>query len=174
MPHRWCACTGCRACSPRGRTHGVLFNMDDTGTLKCPPCQQQATAARNARPSGSQRGLGWAFSKRKRNDQNYQQASRCQCPGCPQHRGVCGETFTVDNPKTAGHVVARSRGGADGPILAVCRRCNSSDCGRLAHERRNRTLCRFLAVAGLRTRAPGSFFAWYQNAIFFAGTGHHP
>lgn len=42
----------------------------------------------------------------------------------------------MDNPKTAGHVVARSQGGGDGPILAICRSCNSSDGGRLAHQGR--------------------------------------
>ena len=135
MPHRWCACTGCPACSPRGRTHGVLFDMDETGTLRCPPCQQQATARRNARPGSSQRGLGWAFSRRKAADVNYQEATTCQCTGCPQHSGVCGEAFTTQNPKTAGHTVPRSQGGGDSRILAVCRRCNSSDGGKLAHER---------------------------------------
>jgi hypothetical protein len=125
MPKRWCI--GCRA----------LFDLDSTGTLRCPACQAAATTRRNARPSSSARGLGWKFSARKAADQNYQAATRCQCPGPPQvqcrrHRGVCGEAFTVDNPKTGGHVTPRSQGGGNGPIRAICRRCNSSDGGRLA------------------------------------------
>ena len=134
MPKRFCACPGCAACKITSGTHGALFDLDATGTLKCPGCQQQATARRNARPGSSSRGLGWAFTRRKASDANYQQATACQCSGCPQHRGLCGEAFTAANPKTAGHVVARSRGGGDGPILAVCRSCNSSDGGRLAHR----------------------------------------
>ena len=121
MPHRWCL--DC----------GGLFDRDETGTRRCPDCQAAATARRNARPSSSSRGLGWAFTARKQADRNYQEATRCQCQGCPQHRGQCGEPFTAANPKTGGHVVPRSRGGGDGPIMAVCRRCNSSDGGRLAH-----------------------------------------
>lgn len=118
--------------------------MDSTGTLRCPACQAIATARRNARPGSSSRGLGWAFSRRKASGDPdavaYRQAGACQCTGqCQRHRGLCGETFTAANPKTAGHVVARSRGGGDGPILAVCRTCNSAEGGRLAHSRTNQT-----------------------------------
>lgn len=123
MPKRWCIEPGCRK----------LFDADSTGTLRCPACQATATARRNARPSSSQRGLGWAFTVRKAADENYQHATRCQCPGCPRCGSGCGEPFTAANPKTGGHAVPRSRGGADGPILAICRACNSSDGGRLAH-----------------------------------------
>jgi 5-methylcytosine-specific restriction endonuclease McrA len=110
-----------------------LFDMDSTGTLRCPDCQAAATARRNARPSSSARGLGWKFSERKKNDANYQQATTCQCRGCTQHSGVCGEPFTAANPKTADHTVPRSQGGGDGPITAMCRRCNSARGGQLAH-----------------------------------------
>lgn len=138
MPKRWCQCTGCSACLSTGQQrqprHGALFDLDLTGTQKCPPCQTAATTARNARPSSSQRGLGWAFTRRKQNDPNYVQATTCQCTGCPQHRGICGVVFTPANPKTAGHTTPRSRGGGNGPILPVCRRCNSSDGGRIAHD----------------------------------------
>jgi hypothetical protein len=135
MPKRWCQCTGCPACNVTNGRHGILFDMDATGTLRCPVCQAVATARRNARPSSSARGLGWKFSERKKADAAYQQATTCQCTGCPQqHRGVCGEAFTRDNPKTGGHVTPRSQGGGDGPIRAICRRCNSSDGGRLAHR----------------------------------------
>lgn len=139
MPKRWCQCTGCPACNASGGRHGILFDMDATGTLKCPGCQAVATARRNARPSSSKRGLGWKFSERKKADAAYQQATLCQCPGmpltrCQLHSGVCGEPFTIDNPKTGGHATARSQGGGDGAIRAICRRCNSSDGGRLARR----------------------------------------
>jgi hypothetical protein len=132
MPKRFCICTGCAGCTPAGC--GKLFDRDATRTQRCPRCQPAATRARQARPSSSSRGLGWAHSRRKQADAAYQAAATCQCRGCPQHRGTCGEPFTAANPRTAGHVVPRSRGGGDGPIMAVCRRCNSSDGGRLAHE----------------------------------------
>jgi hypothetical protein len=38
----------------------VLFDMDATRTLRCPGCQQHATARRQARPSRSSRGYGTA------------------------------------------------------------------------------------------------------------------
>jgi hypothetical protein len=134
MPKRWCQCTGCSACKITAGRHGTLFDLDTTGTLKCPACQAIATAKRNTRPSSSARGLGWKFSTRKAADRTYQEATRCQCTGCPQHTGLCGEQFTAANPKTGGHVTPRSRGGGDGPIRAICRRCNSSDGGRLARR----------------------------------------
>lgn len=113
-----------------------LYDRDTTGTWRCPRCQPAATAQRQRRVSSSRRGLGWAFTRRKQADASYQAATRCQCPGCPQHRGPCGEAFTLVNPKTAGHVVARSRGGSSLPILAVCRCCNSSDGGTLSRGNR--------------------------------------
>lgn len=130
MPKRWCAdCKG-------------LYDIDSAPGLRCPACQAAATARRNARPSSSSRGLGWAMTRRKQSSAPdaiaYRQATACQCPGqpltrCQLHRGVCGEPFTAANPKTAGHTLARSQGGSQSPIMAVCRRCNSSDGGRLAH-----------------------------------------
>lgn len=135
MPKRWCQCRGCPSCDVTAGTHGILYDADTTGTLRCPPCQRHATSKRNARPSSSRRGLGWQFSARKKQDPGYLQATTCQCPGTPRcrlHNGPCGEPFTAANPKTADHVLPRSQGGADGPILAVCRRCNSSAGGRLA------------------------------------------
>lgn len=134
MPKRFCQCRGCTSCQAKTGVHGKLFDADATGTLKCPPCQAEATVRRNARPSSSARGLGWAFSERKRKDPNYQAAATCQCTGCPQHQGLCGKPFTRKNPKTGGHVTPRSQGGGDGPIRAVCRSCNSADGGRLAHR----------------------------------------
>jgi hypothetical protein len=140
MPSRWCQCTGCSACRTASGTHGILFDRDTTGTMRCSACQAVATAKRNARPGSSARGLGWAFSRRKQADQNYQAATRCQCPGrphnrCTLHTGVCAAPFTRDNPKTGGHAVPRSQGGGDGPVLAVCARCNSSDGGARAGRR---------------------------------------
>lgn len=46
MPKRFCQ--DCRS----------LFDMDTTGTLRCPACQATATAARNARTSTTGRGYG--------------------------------------------------------------------------------------------------------------------
>ena len=113
MPKRWCI--GCRR----------LFDMDSTGTLRCPACQAPVTARRNARPSSSKRGLGWKFSERKKADAAYQQAVTCHW---------CGQPFTASDPKTADHVQPRSQGGAEGPIVAAHRSCNSSRGGKLGHS----------------------------------------
>ena len=56
MPHRWCACRGCTACIPGG--HQLLFDLDTTGTLRCPGCQAVATSRRQARPNTTRRGYG--------------------------------------------------------------------------------------------------------------------
>lgn len=61
MPKRFCACTGCPACNPlTRRTHGALFDLDTTQTLKCPGCQQHATTARQQRAPTASRGYGAA------------------------------------------------------------------------------------------------------------------
>jgi hypothetical protein len=131
VPKRWCICKGCPAC---GTGCGNLFDLDTTRSQRCPGCQHHRTRQLQQRPSSSSRGLGWAFTRRKHNDTSYQQATRCQCPGCPRCGTGCGQPFTTANPKTAGHVQPRSKGGGSSPIRAVCRACNSSDGGRLAHN----------------------------------------
>jgi 5-methylcytosine-specific restriction endonuclease McrA len=123
VPKRWCI--DCQE----------LFDMDATGTRRCPGCQPAATRRRQARPSSSSRGLGWDFSRRKGADAGYQAATHCQCPACPRHTGVCGEAFTKSNPKTGGHTIPRSQGGHTSRLLAVCRSCNSSDGGTLARRK---------------------------------------
>ena len=122
MPKRWCI--DC----------GNLYDLDTTRTHRCPACQHTRTQAIQARPSSSSRGLGWAFSARKAADQAYQQATHCQCHGCPWCGTSCHRPFTPANPKTAGHLVPRSQGGHGSAILAICRSCNSADGGTLAHH----------------------------------------
>lgn len=59
MPQRFCLCKGCPACASTDRkpgSHRILFDLDLTGTLKCPGCQAIATANRNARAPRAQRG----------------------------------------------------------------------------------------------------------------------
>jgi len=124
MPKRFCQCTSCAYCHNQAGTHGALFDLDLTGTLKCPGCQGIATARRNARPSSSERGLGWKFSKRKQDDAGYQAATLCHW---------CKQPFTTADPKTADHLTPRVQGGGDGPIVAAHRSCNSRRGGRLAH-----------------------------------------
>lgn len=51
MPKRWCA--GCRQ----------LFDLDSTGTQRCPACQAKATAQRNTRANTTQRGYGSAHQQ---------------------------------------------------------------------------------------------------------------
>ena len=134
MPRRICICTGC----PNHHQHQATYDRDTAPGQRCPPCQAAATAQRNARPGSSSRGLGWDFTRRKAADPAWQAATHCQCPGCPWCGGHCGKPFTASNPKTGGHTTPRSQGGGSSPILAVCRSCNSSDGGRLAHRRKQR------------------------------------
>jgi hypothetical protein len=122
MPARFCQCQGCPACTPQGC--GVLYDRETAPGLRCPPCQQHATRRRQARPSSSARGLGWAHSRRKQNDPAYQAATVCHW---------CGRPFTTADPKTADHLTPRKHGGDDGPIVAAHASCNSSRGGRLAH-----------------------------------------
>lgn len=112
MPKRFCI--GCRK----------LFDRSLTGTQRCPACQAPADRARNARASSSSRGLGWKFSQRKQDDHAYQAATACHW---------CGLPFTAADPKTADHLIPRSRGGSDGPIVAAHRSCNSHRGGQLGH-----------------------------------------
>jgi hypothetical protein len=51
MPKRWCI--GCRS----------LFDLDSTGTLRCPDCQAAVTRQRNARPPRASRGYGAAHDR---------------------------------------------------------------------------------------------------------------
>ena len=53
MPKRWCK--DCRQ----------LFDMDSTGTLRCPACQATATTARQQRPNTTRRGYGSAHQQAK-------------------------------------------------------------------------------------------------------------
>jgi hypothetical protein len=53
MPKRWCS--DCRR----------LFDMDSTGTLRCPACQAIATAKRNAQPSSTSRGYDAEYERNR-------------------------------------------------------------------------------------------------------------
>lgn len=65
MPKRFCQCHGCTACGGNGQAHGILFDLDTTGTLRCPPCQAVATARRNQRPNSSARGYDGEYQRNK-------------------------------------------------------------------------------------------------------------
>lgn len=117
MPHRWCACTGCPACTPEGRTHGILYDMDATGTLRCPPCQAQATAKRNARPNSAARGYDGEY---QRNRPIVIQQGRDGRP-CV----ICGQPFTAADTITAEHITPLRMGGTSalsnlGPAHSGC------------------------------------------------------
>lgn len=68
MPKRFCGCLGCPACASPDRkpgSHGKLFDADLTGTLKCPPCQGNATQQRNARAPRASRGYNAAHDAKR-------------------------------------------------------------------------------------------------------------
>jgi DNA-directed RNA polymerase subunit RPC12/RpoP len=90
MPKRWCI--GC----------GDLFDLDTTGTLRCPACQAIATAKRQARPNTTRRGYGTPHQKlRARLLAAFQ-------PGQPCAR--CGKPIRTKADAQLGHIDAdRSR-----------------------------------------------------------------
>ena len=101
MPKRWCSCTGCAACGVTSGTHGVLFDMDATRTLRCPGCQQHATARRNTRPND--RGYDGEY---QRNRPAIVAQGRSGRPCC-----ICGRPFTEGQKITAEHIKPLRDGG---------------------------------------------------------------
>ncbi len=131
MPKRWCACTSCPACTVTTRgSHGALFNLDDTGTTKCPPCQEQARIRKNTdppgRPTASQRGYGAEW--RRVSAQVTAGATACHW---------CGQPFTGEDPATADHIVPRARGGTNdlSNLVPAHRSCNSRRGGQMRKRR---------------------------------------
>ena len=117
MPSRWCECRGCTACNTTTGTHGVLYDMDHSATRKCPPCQQQATTARNARPSSSERGY----------DGEYQRNNPLVIAQGRNGRScvICKKPFTAKNKITVEHIKPLRAGGTNdlanlGPAHAWC------------------------------------------------------
>lgn len=103
MPQRWCQCTGCSACSVTSGTHGVLYNADATRSMRCPPCQQHATARRNARPASSDRGYDGQYQRNK--PLVIAQGGN----GRPCY--ICGRPFTPKQKITVEHITPLRRGG---------------------------------------------------------------
>ena len=83
---------------------------------RCENCEADYQREQEAhRPTTTQRGLGWKHQQRaKAVLANAQVCERCAQPPTP------------DNPLTAHHTQARAKGGHDSPMIALCRRCNSS------------------------------------------------
>lgn len=96
---------------------GELFTPTPDESSRCGDCAAEWTMRRNARPkrNTTARGLGYAHRvKAKAVVAVAQACARCQQPPTP------------DNPLTAHHTTARAKGGGDSPMVALCRRCNSS------------------------------------------------
>ena len=107
MPVKFCL--GCRKLTKNGSY--------------CETCEAANKHARDAaRPSTTQRGLGW------RHQRKATQVT-ADVEVCPR----CGQPPTKDNPITAHHTVARAKGGADSPLVPLCRRCNSQIGDRTQH-----------------------------------------
>lgn len=118
MPQRFCLCQGCPACAQPQRkpgAHGAVFNLDATRTLKCPACQQAATARRNARAPRAQRGYGTEHRKVRE-----QLLARFQ-PGDPC--ALCGKPMTSSRDLDLAHNEDRS--GWKGLSHATCNRATN-------------------------------------------------
>lgn len=82
--------------------------------VKSGRCPEHRRQLEQARGSAAARGYDAEFERAKRSPA-YVNATRC---------ATCGEPFTHDNPKTAGHVTAIREGGRGSGIKPECRRCN--------------------------------------------------
>ena len=96
-----------------------------TNGSRCPDCEEQRTARRNARPKGNttQRGLGQAHRVRAK-----------AVIAAAQVCAMCGMPPTQEDPLTADHTIPRAQGGVDSPLRAVHRSCNSRAGGRLSRK----------------------------------------
>lgn len=92
--------------------------LQRTGGSRCAACQEALRLRQNARPKGNttQRGLGADHRRRARELDLANPATVC---------ARCGLPGTAEDPLTAGHVIARSQGGGDGPLQPEHRSCNS-------------------------------------------------
>ena len=116
MPKRWCECRGCTACG-KGAC-GLLFDMDATGTRRCPGCQAVATQRANARPSSSARGYDGEYQRNRRVLVAAAIASRSLCV-------ICSKPCLPGQKITAEHLVPLRRGGTSamqnlGPAHSAC------------------------------------------------------
>jgi 5-methylcytosine-specific restriction protein A len=108
-----------------------LFDLDSTGTLRCPACQAQARKRKNTdppgRPSAAQRGYGADW--RRISAKVTANATACHW---------CGGPFTKDNPATADHIIPKARGGSDDEsnLVPSCRRCNARRGGQMRKRKR--------------------------------------
>lgn len=107
----------------------------DCGTLssgtRCDTCRKAEANARGARRgTTAQRGLAGAHAAVSA---HYRAINvRCECNDCGAHDGACGRQGTTDNPITAGHLIARARGGSAATgYRPECRSCNSRRGARL-------------------------------------------
>jgi hypothetical protein len=82
-------------------------------TTRCAPCARTHEAARG---TTAQRGLSGDHARMSR----HYKDTNAACVHCQQ-------TGTPTNPITAGHIIARSRGGTNDPsnYQPECRTCNS-------------------------------------------------
>jgi 5-methylcytosine-specific restriction endonuclease McrA len=130
LPKRFCACRGCGGCGTKTGTHSVLFDLDSTKTLKCPPCQEQARIKKNTdppgRPSAAQRGYGADW--RRVSAEVIAAATACHW---------CGDAFSEDDPATADHLIPKARGGTNDKsnLVGAHRSCNSRRGGQLNRRR---------------------------------------
>jgi hypothetical protein len=90
--------------------------MPDGSASRCPACQAGLDARLNARPKANTTARGLGHAHRVRAKAVVAAAQCCQRCGCPP---------TPGNPLTAHHTRARSKGGQDSPLIALCRSCNS-------------------------------------------------
>lgn len=85
---------------------------------RCPPCKQRSDNTRYAaRGTTAQRGLSGDHARMSR----HYKRTDAACV-------YCGQRGTEDNPITAGHIIARTKGGTNAPsnYQPECRRCGSS------------------------------------------------
>lgn len=105
---------------------GELFTPTPEESSRCGDCGETRRLQRNARPKDNttMRGLGQAHRVRAR-----------AVVAAAQVCAMCGRPPTKADPLTADHTIPRSQGGADSPLRAVHRSCNSRAGGRLPRSK---------------------------------------
>lgn len=124
MPKRFCGCQGCPACASPDRkpgSHGKLFDLSLTGTLKCPPCQGIATQKRNARAPRAQRGYDAAHDRERKRWEPVVAAGNGWCA-----QPTCLEPTRYIPPGTPWDLAHNEdRTGWRGPAHARCNRATN-------------------------------------------------
>ena len=150
MPKRWCI--GC----------GDLFDLDLTGTLRCPACQATATAKRQARPNTTRRGYGGAHQKLRAK----LLAEFAVSPSPPRQTPSSGMWMLTAAGTADSNTPAATKPPADGDVSAGHAACTRVFGGGSPHDPHTRHHFPVvpLAIQGSRSTVTGGDYAPDEEA----------